>query len=268
MVSPDYRSTLEIPLRAGRDLESADRSHPGNALISEQTARTVWPGEDPIGKSFVLDDKTRRVVGVVADARVNDLKKTANMVYMPYWENPRWRVYFLVRSKLSASALADSIRGVIWKVDPQVPIPTLKSLDDQVNDSVATERFQTLLLSSFGAAALLLALLGVYGVLAYSVSLRQQEFGIRIALGSNRAGLTLLVLRWAAYPVLGGIVAGLGAAFVATRWVRSMLYQTQPADPVAISISVALLLAVAALAAIIPARRAASVDPMRVLRTE
>jgi ABC-type antimicrobial peptide transport system permease subunit len=208
------------------------------------------------------------VVGVIADARVNDLKKTANMVYQPYWENPRWRVYFLVRSPLAASALADSIRSVVWKVDPQVPIPTLKSLDDQVDDSVATERFQTLMLSSFGAAALLLALLGVYGVLTYSVSLRQQEFGIRIALGSDRAALTLLVMRQAAYPVLGGIVAGLGVAFVATRLVRSMLYETQPADPLAIAGSIGLLLAVAALAAIVPARRAASIDPMRALRTE
>jgi predicted permease len=270
MISTNYRSTLEIPLLAGRDLELSDRSHAGNVLISAQTARTAWPGEDPIGKHFDFGDGagTRTVVGVVADARVNDLKKTASMVYQPYWENPRWRVYFLVRSPLAASALADSIRSVVWKVDPQVPIPTLKSFDDQVNDSVATERFQTLLLSSFGAAALLLALLGVYGVLTYSVSLRQQEFSIRIALGSGRAALTLLVLRQAAYPVLGGIVAGLGAAFVATRWMRSVLYETQPADPVAISVSIVLLLAAAIVAAIVPARRAASIDPMRALRTE
>jgi predicted permease len=270
MISTNYRSTLEIPLLAGRDLELSDRSHAGNVLISAQTARTAWPGEDPIGKHFDFGDGagTRTVVGVVADARVNDLKKTASMVYQPYWENPRWRVYFLVRSPLAASALVDSIRSVVWKVDPQVPIPTLKSFDDQVNDSVATERFQTLLLSSFGAAALLLALLGVYGVLTYSVSLRQQEFSIRIALGSGRAALTLLVLRQAAYPVLGGIVAGLGAAFVATRWMRSVLYETQPADPVAISVSIVLLLAAAIAAAIVPARRAASIDPMRALRTE
>jgi predicted permease len=270
MVSPNYRSTLEIPLLDGRDLELADRNHPGNVLISEQAAHAVWPGEDPIGKRFDFGDGAamHTVVGVVADARVNDLKKTANMMYVPYWENPRWRLYFLVRSPLSSSALAGSIRDAIWKVDPQIPIPTLKSLDDQVNESVAAEHFQALLLSSFGAAALLLALLGVYGVLAYSVSLRQQEFGIRIALGSNRATLTLLVLRQASYPVVGGVLAGLGAAFVATRWVRSMLYETQPADPLAITVSISLLVAVAALAAIVPARRAASIDPMRALRTE
>jgi predicted permease len=268
MVSANYRSTLGIPLIAGRDFELSDKSHPGNALISAQTARTVWPGEDPIGKQFQLDDVTRTVVGVVGDARVNDLKKTSSMVYEPYWENPRWRLYFLVRSPLSAAALSSSIRGVIWSVDPQVPIPALKSFDDQVNDSVATERFQTLLLSSFGAAALLLALLGVYGVVTYSVSLRQQEFGIRIALGSDRAGLTLLVMRQAVYPVMCGIAAGLGLSFLATRWVRSLLYETQPVDPLAISVSIALLLAAAILAAIVPARRAASIDPMRALRTE
>ncbi len=268
MVSTNYRSTLEIPLIAGRDLELGDKSHPGNVLVSAQTARTVWPGEDPIGKQFQLDSEMRTVIGVVGDARVNDLKKTASMVYEPYWENPRWRLYFLVRSPLSSSALAPSIRGVIWKVDPQVPIPALKSFDDQVNASVATDRFQTLLLSSFGAAALLLALLGVYGVMTYSVSLRQQEFGIRIALGSDRAGLTFLVMRQAAYPVVCGTIAGLALSFVATRWMRSLLFETQPADPVAISASVALLLAAAIFAAIVPARRAASIDPMRALRTE
>jgi predicted permease len=268
MVSANYRSTLGIPLLSGRDLDSADRSHAGSVLISEQTARAVWPGEEPLGKSFQLDEATHTVVGVVADARVNDLKKTASMVYLPYWENPRWRLYFVLRSPLTASALAESIRAAIWKVDPQVAIPTLKSFDDQLNDSVATERFQTLLLSSFGLAALLLALLGVYGVLTYSVSLRRQEFGIRIALGSNRAALMLLVLRQAATPVLGGIVVGLGAAFVAARWVSSLLYETRPADPLALAVSIFLLLTVACIAAILPAQRAGSTDPMRALRTE
>jgi len=270
MVSPNYRSAMEMPLLAGRDLELADRGHLGNALISAQTARAAWPGEDPIGKHFDCGDGAglHTVVGVVADARVNDLKKTSNMVYMPYWENPRWSIVFLVRSSLPAAALASSIRAAVWKVDPQVAIPTLKSLDTQVNDSVATDRFQTLLLSSFGAAALLLALLGVYGVLSYSVSLRLREFGIRVALGSDRARLTFLVLQQACYPVLGGILAGLGASFVVTRWVRSLLYQTRPADPLAITASIVLLLAVATLAALIPARRAASADPMKALRTE
>jgi putative ABC transport system permease protein len=266
-VSPSYRNTLKIPLLEGRDLDPSDRDHPGNALISLQTARAAWPGEDPVGKTFDSEG-THTVVGVVADARVNDLKKTANMVYLPYWENPRWRLFFLVRSSLPASALADSIRGVIWNADPQVAIPVLKSLDALVDDSVATDRFQTLLLSSFGIAALLLALLGVYGVLAYSVSLRQQEFGIRIALGSGKAALMRLVVRQASYPVMAGVLVGLGGAFVATRSVQSLLYQTQTTDPAAIAASILLLMATAALAVILPAHRAAAVDPMEVLRKE
>jgi predicted permease len=268
-VSPSYLDTLRIPLIEGRNLQASDREHSNNALVSQQAARTIWPGEDPLGKTFTTGDKEKyTVVGVVADARINDLKKTANMVYLPYWQNPWWRAYFFLRSSQPASALTDSIRREIWKIDPQVAIPVLKSLDDQVSDSVATERFQTMLLSSFGVAALLLALLGVYGVLAYSVSLREQEFGIRIALGSGKAALMRLVVRQAAVPVVGGVVIGLAMALVATRWVASLLYETRAVDPAAVLASVVVLLAAALLAAMLPARRAASVDPMKALKTE
>ncbi|HEY6337157.1 MAG TPA: ABC transporter permease [Candidatus Sulfotelmatobacter sp.] len=268
-VSPTYVDTLKIPLIEGRNLQASDRDHPTNALISQQAARAIWLEEDPVGKTFTLGDKeTFTVVGVVADARINDLKKTASMVYLPYWQNPWWRAYFFIRSSQPASVLTDSIRREIWSIDPQVAIPVLKSLDEQVNDSVATERFQTMLLSSFGIAALLLALLGVYGVMAYSVSLREQEFGIRIALGSGKAALMKLVVRQAAVPVLGGVLAGLAFASVATRWVESLLYETRAVDPTAISASIALLLAAALLAALLPARRAASIDPMKALKTD
>jgi len=268
-VSPGYVDTLRIPLMEGRNLQPSDRDHSANALISQQTARTVWPGQDPVGKTFTTGDtKQYTVVGIVADARINDLKKTASMVYLPYWENPLWREYFLIRSEQPTSTLSDSIRSEIWKIDPQVAIPVLKSLNDQVNDSVATDRFQTMLLSSFGLAALLLALLGVYGVLAYSVSLRQQEFGVRLALGSGKAALIRLVLRQAAAPVICGILAGLLLDLVATRWLQSLLYETKPVDPAAIIASIAALLMATLLAALLPARRAASVDPIKALRME
>jgi predicted permease len=268
-VSPSYLDTLRIPLIEGRNLQVSDRDHPTNALISQQTARAIWPSEDPLGKSFTTGDTDRfTVVGVVADARINDLKKTANMIYLPYWQNPWWRAYFLVRSSQPASALTDSIRRELWKIDPQVAIPVLKPLDDQVNDSVATERFQTMLLGSFGLAALLLAMLGVYGVLAYSVSLREQEFGIRIALGSGKAALMRHVVQQAAVPVVSGVIAGLALASIATRWVASLLYETKAADPAAISASVGVLLIASLLATLLPAHRAASVDPIKALKTE
>ncbi len=268
-ISPSYATTLRIPLLAGRDLQPSDKDHVNNALISEKAARSIWPDENPIGHTFTMGEKTSyTVVGVLADARINDLNSTANMVYLPYWQNPWWRMNFLIRSARSASSLAPDIRRTIWNIDPEIAIPIIKSLDQQVSDSVATQRFQTLLLSSFGAAALLLALLGIYGVLAYSVSLRQQEFGIRIALGCDKPALMRLVARQAALPVAGGILGGLFLAFVATRWVESLLYQTSPADPVAIASSIALLLTAALLAALLPARRAAQTDPMHVLRNE
>ena len=269
-ISPGYLPTMRIALVDGRNI-SDDHANPNQVLISEQTARVAFPGENPVGhkiRGFGGDDAIKTIVGVIADARVNGLKAVAAMVYLPYWDNPPWGVSFLVRSSQASNAIMPEIRRVIWNIDPQVAIPTMKSLDDQISDSLSADRFQTMLLSSFGAAALLLALLGVYGVLAYSVSLRQQEFGIRIALGSDRSRLTVLVLRQAAWPVLTGAAAGLVLAFIAARWVRSLLYQTQPVDPVAIAGSLALLIGAATLAAVLPARRAARIDPIQVLRNE
>ena len=271
-INPDYLPTMQSPLVAGRNITSADRTNPYVALISERTAREGFPGENPIGRKItdlIPDDKHPiTVIGVVANARINGLKDNAAMVYLPYWAYTPLTLSFLVRSSQPIDALIPEMRRTIWQIDPQVAIPILKSMDEQISDSVATDRFQAVVLSGFGAAALLLALLGVYGVLAYSVSLRRQEFGIRIALGSGRNVLIALVLRQAAYPVLLGTATGLAMAFLGLRWVRSLLYQTPVIDPLAIGGSVLLLLVAASIAAAVPARRAASVDPMRALRTE
>jgi ABC-type antimicrobial peptide transport system permease subunit len=188
---------------------------------------------------------------------------------LSYWAYTPLTLSFLVRSSQPGDALIPEMRRAIWQVDPQVATPTVRSMDDQISDSIATDRFQAIVLASFGAAALLLALLGVHGVLAYSVSLRQQEFGIRIALGSNRGALIIrLVLRQAVSPVLFGIGIGLAVAFFVLRTVRGLLYQTPVMDPLAIGGSVLLLVVASATAAIIPARRAASSDPMLALRME
>ena len=271
-INPDYLPTMQIPLVAGRNLTAADRANPNVALISERTAREAFPGEDPVGKKInsLTPDQNQlaTVIGVVADTRMNGLKDDAAMVYAPYWAFTPWTLSFLVRSTRPSNALIPEMRRAIWQIDPQVAIPTLKSMDDQVSESVATDRFQAMLLSGFGAAALLLALLGVYGVLAYSVSLRRQEFGIRIALGSGKSSLIALVMRQAAQPVLFGTGIGLTVALIALRWVRSLLYQTPVMDPLAVGGSVLLLLVAAAIAAIVPALRAASTDPMRALRME
>ena len=271
-IDPDYLPTMQSPLVAGRNFTAADRANPYVALISERTAREGFPSDDPLGHKIINlvpdDQHPITVIGVVADARINGLKDDAAMVYLPYWAYTPLTLSFLVRSSQPGDALIPEIRRAIWQIDPQVAIPALKSMDDQVSDSVAPDRFQAIVLTSFGAAALLLALLGIYGVLAYSVSLHRQEFGIRIALGSGKGALVGLVVRQAAYPVLFGAGAGLGMALIALHWVRSLLYETPVMDPQAIGGSVALLLSAATVAAIDPARRAASIDPMRVLRME
>lgn len=274
-ISPEFLQTMRMTLVSGRDFTEADRNNPYVVLLSERAAHEGFPGEDPIGhtiSNIVPNSKGTNhsvtVVGIIANARINGLKDTAAVAYVPYYAFAPWTLSFLVRSSQPTSAIIPEMRRVLWNIDPQVAIPIVKSLDSQLSDSLASELFQTVLLSSFGAAALMLALLGVYGVLAYSVSLRRQEFGIRIALGSDKSRLTTLVLTQAAWPVLAGAAAGLVLAFAAGRWVSSLLYQTKPADPLAITASLALLIAAAALAAILPARRAAQVDPIEVLRNE
>ena len=267
-ISPGYLSTMRIPLIAGRDFSEEDRKNPRVVIVSEKTARAVWPDENPLGRSIRHWGRVYTVVGVTADARISDLKRDVAVYYLPYWDFPPATPVFLVRSSQTIQGLGPEMRQTIWSVDNDISIPTVISLDAQVNESVATEKFQTIILSSFGGAALLLAVLGIYGVLAYSVSLRAQEFGIRIALGSSRSKLVHQVLMDASYPMAGGIAMGLLGAALATRWVRSLLYETSPADPVVIGSGMAILIVAALLASLLPARNAAATDPMHVLRGE
>jgi predicted permease len=268
IISPGYFAAMGIPLLAGREFDARERENLRSAIISEKTAKAVWPGENALGHTFVHWGRTYTVVGIAADARINSLKQDVAVFYLPYWDYPPFHPVFLVRSTQPAETLAPALRRELWRVDPAVAIPEILSLDAQVGTSVAAERFQTIVLASFGAAALLLALLGIYGVLAYSVSLRTQEFGIRLALGAGRARLVRLVLTEASYPVGAGVLAGVFGALLATRLVRSLLYETNTLDPLVLSAGIGLLLATALLAALLPARRAMQVDPMRVLREE
>jgi predicted permease len=267
-ISPGYLGAMGIPLLAGRDFDDADRGHQRVVILSEKAARSAWPDENPLGRTIQHWGRIYTVVGVTVDARINDLKRDVPVFYLPYWDVPPEAPVFLVRSSQTIQTLGPEMRQAIWSVDPDISIPTVISLNAQVDESVATEKFQAVILSSFGGAALLLAVLGVYGVLAYSVSQRTQEFGIRIALGSSKARLARVVLLDASYPLIGGIVLGLLGAAFATRWVRSLLYETSPADPWAIGLSMAVLIAAGLVASLLPAREATSVDPMRVLRGE
>ena len=267
-IGPGYFEVMGIPMVSGRDFTEHDRENPRVVILSEKAAQAVWPDENPLGHTIEHWGRIYTVIGVAADARINDLKRNAAVFYLPVWEYPPLVPVFLVRSSRSVETLGPEMRQAIWSVDPDISIPTITSLNDMVDESVAIERFQTVILSSFGGAALLLAVLGIYGVLTYSVSLRTQEFGIRMALGSSKQALTRLVLLDASWPLAVGLVLGLLGVAVATRWVRSLLYETSPIDPWTIGLSVAVLGAAALVASLLPARDAMSIDPMRVLRGE
>ena len=270
--TPTICPRCRVRLIAGRNITAADRANPYVALISERTAREGFPGENPIGRKIsdiVPDDKHPiTVIGVVADARINGLKDNAAMVYLPYWAFTPWTLSFLVRSSQPSDALIPEMRRAIWQIDPQVAIPTLKSMDEQVSDSVAADRFQAMRAERLRRGRIVAGVAGrvwragLFG-LAAPAGVRHPH---RIGFGQERADRT-----GAAAGCISGSSGhwrGLTMALIALRWVRSLLYQTPVMDPLAVGGSVLLLLVAAAIAAIVPARRAASTDPMRALRME
>lgn len=267
-VSPGYFETIRERLVAGRLFEERDRNAKA-VIISEAAAKAAWPGENPIGRQIRWRDANYTVIGIVRDARNNSLKLSpANMLYLFYTELPSYSTFFLVRSMQSPEHLATDIRKIIWGSDSTATIARIKSLDAQVTDSLAPERFQALVLGAFAIAALLLAMLGIYGVLSYVVASRKQEIGIRMALGATKQRIYALTIREAAVPVLAGLLGGWIASLIGGRIIRTLLYGVQETDlSVAVSVA-ALFLAASLAAAFLPARRAATVDPMEALRTE
>ena len=267
-VSDGYFATMQTKLVAGRDFSTSERYSPQSAIVSEGAAKEAWPDSQALGRTFKIDGRVYTVIGIAADARIANLKEDIPVVYLPFWHDPPASLFFLVRTSRTLNDLAPTIRRQVWDVDPEAAIPLTAMLGTQVIQSVAPERFESIVLSLFGVAALVLAVLGVYGVLAYSVSLRTPEFGIRVALGSTRVSLIRLVLVEAVGPVGGGLAIGLLASLAATRTIRNLLYETSPADPASILVSVSILLAAMFVAAFLPAYRASQVHPMKVLRAE
>lgn len=271
-ISPDYFSTIHLPILAGHVFTESDWDR-NLAVISEKTAKAWWPGKDPIGRQFSRGDpneeKPFTVVGVVADARTISLAKSdPMMVYVPYWYRVEPSAGIVVRTRQDPSEMANAIRQAIWSVDSSVPVPNVRTLGVVLADSVANQRFEMELLILFAASALFLAGLGVYGVVTYSVVQRSREIGLRMALGAQRASVYRLVLRDGLLPVLCGAAAGVAVAFASARVVSGLLFEVSPYDPALTTVAVCLLLAVGTTACLLPARRAASIDPMQALRTE
>jgi putative ABC transport system permease protein len=276
-VSPGYFATMGIPLLRGRLIEASDTNGRENVVVIDRfMADRYWPGGDPIGKRVsrgggaTQGNGTWTIVGVVGTIKHWDLAQqvTKETLYFPYAQSPNPSFSFVLKSSVPASALQAAVRAAVLALDPEQPIFDLKTLDARLDESLQRRRAPMVLLSVFAGVALVLASLGIYGVLAFSVSQRTAELGIRMALGADRAGILRLILRQGAGLVTLGLALGLGGYLALSSFIASLLFRTAPSDPATLVAAPLLLAAVAAAACLLPARRATLVDPMVALRTE
>jgi predicted permease len=279
-VGPSFFHNMGIPILAGRDFNENDTaSAPKVGILSESLARKAFPGQNPIGKHFLahfhpsegaLGDLIE-VVGICGDTRYWSLKQNpVGMFYQPYLQtkNLDFGATYEVRTSMSPESIAPSLRAAVQLIDPDLPLQDIRTQQEQIDASMQQERIIAALTASFGVLALVLACVGVYGVMAYSVAQRTGEIGIRIALGALPREVLAIVLREATWIGLAGITFGLGAALLTSRMVKSLLYGLQPNDPMVLAASATLLALIALAATWVPARRAAGVQPVEALRHE
>jgi len=282
LISPGYLSAMHISLLRGRDVDDSDvPGRPGAVLISQSMAKLFWPNEDPVGKHLTMyffPDMARVVVGVVADVKLQALNETrpAPTLYLPLGQlsppkGTNWRSFGMilaVRTGMEPVSAIPSISSFVRNVDADIPLLNLRTMDDWVSTSLSPQRFAMLLLASFAGLALLLAVVGIYSVMSYSVSRRTHEIGVRVALGASRADVLALVVRQGLVLALTGSAIGIAGALLLSRLMSSQLYGVSPTDPITF-VAVSVLLTLVALAACyIPARRAMQIDPMVALRYE
>jgi putative ABC transport system permease protein len=271
--SPEYFHTLQIPLIAGRIFDDRDTDNsPKVVIINEPMARKLWPNQNPIGRHMAIwrDEKfPREIVGVVGETKASLDNDPGEQMYVPYAQDATWSsMSFVVRTSGDPASAAAAVRNEIRSLDKGAPIFNVRTMNDVLATSVAPRRTPMLLLSAFAGAALLLAMIGIYGVTAYYVTQRTQEIGIRMALGAQMSDVLKLVLKGGMALALFGIAAGLAGAFVLTRWMTTLLFGVKPTDALTfIAVSVCLFVT-ALLACYLPARRATRVDPLVALRYE
>jgi putative ABC transport system permease protein len=269
-ISPDYTRVLRVPLLRGREFTDHDNADaPGVAIVNQAAVRRYWPNENPIGKHILLGQRPLpvEVVGVFSDLKNVTLGDDASPeVILPFPQLPWPLLNLSVRSAGDPHGLISAIRRQVSEVDKDQPLTDVQTLEELVGSASQQRRFTMLLLGVFSATALILAIVGIYGVIAYSVAQRTQELGIRIALGADQGDVLQLVVGHGLGLTLTGIVIGLAGAFALTRLMSSLLYQTSATDPIAFGASALLFTAVALLASYLPARRATRIDPTDALR--
>jgi predicted permease len=273
-VYPNSFATLGIPLISGRDFGAQDsRDAPKVAVINESMARRFFENESPVGRRFGIGVSEHsgdiEIIGVVKDAKYKSLREPNRpMFYLPFAQanTGRGQMTLIVRTAGDPAPVAVATQREARALDPAMPMFEVETLAAQLDASLVQERLVATLSSVFGLLALLLACIGLYGVMGYDVTSRTREIGVRMALGASAQRVVWMTLGETLRLVGIGVVVGLGASLAATRWVKSLLFGLQPHDPLTIGLAVLVLLAVAAVAGLLPARRAARVDPMVALR--
>jgi len=272
-ISPDYFRTLQVPLISGRAFTNQDTDQSTKVIIvNETTARRLWPGQSPIGRHITIwrDDKfPREIVGVVGETKASLDNEPGEQMFVPYAQDPTWPTMSLViRTNGDPAALSAAVRNEVRAVDKTAPVYNVRTMNDVLATSVAPRRTPMLLLTAFAGVALVLAMMGIYGVTAYYVTQRTQEIGIRMALGAQIKDVLKLVLKGGMGLAVIGVGAGLLGAFVLTRWMTTLLFGVKPTDWITFAAVSACLLFTALLACYLPARRATKVDPLVALRYE
>jgi predicted permease len=276
VATPGYFRAMGIPLLRGRGFTAQDRNGaPMALLISQEAARRYWPNEDPIGQTLETgwhqDGRAfgGTIVGVVGDVRQFSLAaRPSAHIYAALAQWPLDEMSVVMRSTTTPAATLGAARDVVRSLDPQLPVYEARPLEDIVRESIAERRFYALLLATFAALALVLAAVGIYGVIAYAVQQRRRELGIRIALGASREKVIGMVIRQALTLTLIGVAAGLMTAVALMRVLQGQLFSVTTTDPLTFVMVAMILVGVALLACLVPARRALAVDPASAMRAE
>jgi putative ABC transport system permease protein len=279
VVSAGYLKTMGVPLISGRWIEDRDREGaPGAVVVNSSFARTYFPNQSPLGQHLQLGSSPSpeipwmEIVGVIADAKQSLASESSSEMYFPYRQAdqvlPVTTLSLVVRTAGAPLAQAQSLRSVVHDIDANQPITAIRSMDENVAQSISQPRFRTVLLAVFAGIALVLAAVGIFGVMAYSVAQRTRELGLRIALGASRGRVLQLVLAHGVRLTLVGVAIGLAATFLLTRYVSSLLFNVPAYDPMTLVGVVAALIAISLCACYLPARRATLVDPIVALREE
>ena len=270
---PGYFETVGIPLIEGRDFTDSDNpSAPQAVIVDEEFARTYWPGESALGKRIAINGDTEKgpfqtVLGVVGHVRNKGAReKGESQLYLPALQKPEYSLFFVARTEGDPSALLPSIRAAVREQDAKLPIALMSTMDEVLAKFTARDRFNTLLFTIFGCVALAIASVGLYGVLAFLVTQRTREIGIRMALGGKPGGIVRSVVFEGLALTAVGLVSGLGIAVLLGRWMKDLLFEIKPTDPLTYGVIAGVMFAVALIAAFGPARRATRVDPVDVLR--